>query len=63
MIIGERLTRVDLPGGIGYRSNSGPFRNHSFWVLLPKPSVQLLFTYEHDVKSAEAILASVSIGT
>jgi len=61
IINGVRLAKVDVRGGVGYRSNLGPVAKHSFWVLLPKPAVQLLFTYGSDVKSAEVILASVSI--
>jgi hypothetical protein len=60
VIGGETLAKVDLRGGVGYRTSRGP-DPHSFWVLLPKPSVQLLFTYASDVKTAESILASVSI--
>src|SRR5205814_9500880 len=60
-INGIRLTTLDLRGGVGYRSDLGPLPKHSFWVLLPKQSVQLLFTYGSNAKSAEAILASVSI--
>jgi hypothetical protein len=61
IINGVRLAKVDLRGGVGYRSNLGPVTNHSFWVLLPKPAVQLLFTYGSDAKSAERILSSVSV--
>jgi hypothetical protein len=61
IINGVRLARVDVRGAVGYRTNLGPVANHSFWVLFPKPAVQLLFTYGSDVKSAEAILASVSV--
>jgi hypothetical protein len=60
-INGETLAKVGLRGGVGYRTSRGP-DPHSFWVLLPKPGVQLLFTYASDVRVAESILASVSIG-
>jgi hypothetical protein len=60
VINGETLTKVDLRGGVGYRTSRGP-DPHSFWVLLPKPSVQLLFTYASDIKTAESILGTVSI--
>jgi hypothetical protein len=60
IINGVRLAKLDFRGGVGYRSNGG-FKEHSFWVLLPKPGVQLLFTYGSNVKSAEAMLASVSM--